>query len=74
MIARLGLDDVADLVGLWEACGLTRPWNDPERDARLAIEGATSAILGLRDGGRLIASVMAGFDGRTGGGKGWAGA
>lgn len=66
MIAPLGLDDIPALQALWEACGLTRPWNDPQRDARLAIEGATSAILGLRDGEALIASVMVGFDGHRG--------
>ena len=66
MIAPLGLADVPALAALWEACGLTRPWNDPLRDATLAIEGATSAILGLRDGDALIASVMVGFDGHRG--------
>ncbi|WP_395614385.1 GNAT family acetyltransferase [Allosphingosinicella sp.] len=66
MIAPLGLGDVSALAALWEACGLTRPWNDPTSDARLAIEGATSAILGLRDGDALIASVMVGFDGHRG--------
>jgi ribosomal protein S18 acetylase RimI-like enzyme len=66
MIAPLGSDDIPALVTLWEACGLTRPWNDPQRDARLAIEGATSTILGLRDGDALIASVMVGFDGHRG--------
>ena len=68
MIAPLDMPDVPALVALWETCGLTRPWNDPERDAGLAIEGATSAILGVRDGDRLIASVMVGFDGH----RGWA--
>ena len=66
MIAPLGLGDVPALAALWEACGLTRPWNDPTSDATLAIEGATSAILGLRDGDALIASVMVGFDGHRG--------
>lgn len=66
MTAPLGLGDIPALVALWEACGLTRPWNDPGRDARLAIEGATSVILGLRDGEALIASVMVGFDGHRG--------
>jgi len=28
MIAPLGTDDIPALVALWEACGLTRPWND----------------------------------------------
>jgi ribosomal protein S18 acetylase RimI-like enzyme len=66
MIAPLGTDDIPVLIALWEACGLTRPWNEPERDARLAIEGTTSAILGLRDGDSLLASVMVGFDGHRG--------
>jgi len=66
MIAPLGLEDIPDLAALWEACGLTRPWNDPTRDARLAITGATSTILGLRDENTLIASVMVGFDGHRG--------
>jgi ribosomal protein S18 acetylase RimI-like enzyme len=66
MIAPLGLGDIPALVALWEACGLTRPWNDPSRDARLAITGATSAILGLHDGDTLVASVMTGFDGHRG--------
>lgn len=66
MIAPLGLADIPDLAALWEICGLTRPWNDPVRDARLAIEGASSAILGVRDGEALIASVMVGFDGHRG--------
>ena len=66
MIAPLALADIPALVALWEACGLTRPWNDPQRDARLALEGATSAILGLRDGDALIGAVMTGFDGHRG--------
>jgi hypothetical protein len=59
MITPLGLDEVPALVTLWKACGLTRPWNDPVSDARLAMAGPASTILGLRDGGALIASVMA---------------
>lgn len=66
MITPLGEADIAELVALWEACELTRPWNDPERDARLAIAGPSSAILGLREGRELIASVMVGFDGHRG--------
>ena len=66
MITPLGTADIPALVALWEACGLTRPWNDPERDARLALEGAASAILGLRDDSTLIGSVMTGFDGHRG--------
>lgn len=66
MIAPLGLEEIPALIALWEACGLTRPWNDPATDARLAIEGATSTILGIREGEALTGSVMAGFDGHRG--------
>ena len=58
--------DEAEVIALWEACGLTRPWNDPALDFRRAIAGATSAILLLRDGEALIASVMVGSDGHRG--------
>lgn len=38
-------DDVERVVALWEACGLTRPWNDPRRDVADARTGPTSTIL-----------------------------
>jgi ribosomal protein S18 acetylase RimI-like enzyme len=58
--------DEAAVIVLWEACGLTRPWNDPALDFRRAVEGATSAVLILRDGEALAASVMVGSDGHRG--------
>lgn len=54
------------LVALWEACGLTRPWNDPRADFRMAIEGATSTVLVIRTDGAIAASAMVGFDGHRG--------
>lgn len=61
-----GAADEAAVIALWEACGLTRPWNDPALDFRRAVEGATSAVLVLRDGVALAASVMVGSDGHRG--------
>ncbi|HEV7660776.1 MAG TPA: GNAT family acetyltransferase [Allosphingosinicella sp.] len=66
MIAEAQAADQAAVTGLWEACGLLRPWNDPARDFRLAVEGATSAILMLRGEAGLAASAMVGFDGHRG--------
>ena len=43
---------VAQIVALWDACRLTRPWNDPVADLRLAVEGAASAVLVGRVGER----------------------
>ena len=66
MIAEAEAADEAAVTGLWAACGLTRPWNAPARDFRLAVEGATSAILVLRSETGLAASLMVGFDGHRG--------
>jgi ribosomal protein S18 acetylase RimI-like enzyme len=59
-------EDRAALIELWHACGLTRPWNDPDRDIDLAIGAADAAILVGEEEGRLIACVMVGFDGHRG--------
>ena len=37
--------DVAAVVALWQACELTRPWNDPAADIALARRGPNSAVL-----------------------------
>lgn len=62
--------DGAQVIALWQACGLTRPWNDPAADFALALKGSTSTVLIVRDGddrtGAIVASVMVGFDGHRG--------
>jgi ribosomal protein S18 acetylase RimI-like enzyme len=64
-VEATGIDEAA-VIALWEACGLTRPWNDPALDFRRAVEGPASAVLVLRDGDTVTASVMAGCDGHRG--------
>jgi ribosomal protein S18 acetylase RimI-like enzyme len=55
-----------DVVRLWEQVGITRPWNDPHADLRRAVEAPASAVLvGVSDG-RLVATVMVGYDGHRG--------
>lgn len=54
------------VIALWTACKLTRPWNDPQRDFRLAVNTPTSDILVLFQNDRLLASIMVGFDGHRG--------
>jgi len=65
-IAPIADSDVAAVVALWQACGLTRPWNDPAADIALARRGANSAVLVGRDANALVASVMVGYDGHRG--------
>ena len=65
-IAPIADADVADVVALWQRCGLTRPWNDPSADIAFARRGPNSAVLVGRDGGALVATVMVGHDGHRG--------
>ena len=65
-IADLRPDEIEAAVALWEACGLTRPWNDPRADARLALAGETSTIVAGHAGDRLVATAMVGADGHRG--------
>ena len=58
--------NLENVVNLWKACELTRPWNDPYKDIQFAREGATSTVLvGILDD-RIVASVMVGHDGHRG--------
>ena len=58
--------DEAAVVSLWEECGLTRPWNDPRKDiARKLMVQPGLFLVGSVDG-RLIATVMAGYEGHRG--------
>ena len=65
-VTDLRPDEIEAAVALWQACGLTRPWNDPRADAKLALAGETSTILAMRGDGRLLATAMVGADGHRG--------
>lgn len=58
--------DTDTVVALWQACELTRPWNDPHRDiARKLAQDPSLFLVGEVDG-ELVASVMGGYDGHRG--------
>lgn len=54
------------VIELWQACGLTRPWNDPDRDIsrKLKIQAELFFVGELDE--KVIASAMAGYDGHRG--------
>ena len=61
--------DEDEVVALWKACDLVRPWNNPRRDidgARGA--GASEIFVAVTGDGeeRIVGSVMAGYDGHRG--------
>jgi ribosomal protein S18 acetylase RimI-like enzyme len=65
-IAPIDDADVADVIALWQACQLTRPWNDPAADIALARKGSNATVLVGRDGGTIVATVLVGHDGHRG--------
>jgi len=54
------------VVALWEACKLTRPWNDPHKDIarKLAVQPELFLVGEAEDG--IVASLMAGYEGHRG--------
>jgi ribosomal protein S18 acetylase RimI-like enzyme len=56
----------SDVIALWDKCGLTRPWNDPDKDIDRKQTDENGAFFVLLRGERLIGSVMAGYDGHRG--------
>ena len=65
-IADIADADVATVIALWQACGLTRPWNDPAADIALARREPHSTVLIGRDGDAIVATAMVGHDGHRG--------
>lgn len=69
MSARLRAFDPADTdatIALWDAAGLTRPWNDPRRDIARKMRVQPELFLVAEDGGTVVGTVMAGYDGHRG--------
>lgn len=58
--------DEAAVVALWQACGLTRPWNDPHADIARKLTEQPELFLVGTIGAELVATAMAGFDGHRG--------
>ena len=65
-ISTIEDSEIPEVVALWQRCGSTRPWNDPEGDIARARKGDNATVLLGRDGGTLAASVMVGHDGHRG--------
>jgi len=54
------------LVSLWQACKLTRPWNDPLQDILRKQTDQLGKFVLLVDKDTLVASMMIGYDGHRG--------
>jgi ribosomal protein S18 acetylase RimI-like enzyme len=58
--------DRAEVIALWQACGLTRPQNDPGTDIDLKLAKDRELFLVAEDQGRVVGSVMGAWDGHRG--------
>lgn len=58
--------DQDQVIALWHAAGVARPWNDPVRDIAFARRGPHSTVLVAEVEGRIAASAMVGEDGHRG--------
>ncbi len=56
------------VVELWDRCRLLRPWNDPRKDIARKLEVQRELFLVGEIDGRVVAVVMAGYEGH----RGWA--
>ena len=54
------------VVALWHECGLVRPWNDPVKDIHRKLRVQRDLFLVATLDGRLVATVMAGYEGHRG--------
>jgi ribosomal protein S18 acetylase RimI-like enzyme len=54
------------VLDLWQRCDLVRPWNDPRKDIqRKCADSPDLFLVGVFDG-RVVATVLAGYEGHRG--------
>ena len=58
--------DESAVVELWRRCELTRPWNDPHKDIQRKLTTQPELFLVGESSGRIVATIMAGYDGHRG--------
>ena len=54
------------VIGLWKECGLVMPWNDPKKDIYRKLNTQRDMFLVGSIGSKVVATVMAGYDGHRG--------
>ncbi len=54
------------VVQLWNRCQLTQPWNDPRKDIQRKLTVQPELFLVGLAGGKIVATVMAGYEGHRG--------
>jgi ribosomal protein S18 acetylase RimI-like enzyme len=60
------VNDTESVVALWQASGLTRPWNDPYRDIERKLSTQPELFLVGETDATVTGTAMVGFDGHRG--------
>jgi ribosomal protein S18 acetylase RimI-like enzyme len=58
--------DTEQVVALWRACDLVRPWNDPYRDIERKLHVGREFFLVGTVAGAVVATAMGGYEGHRG--------
>lgn len=58
--------DETAVIQLWQACGLTRRWNDPRKDIARKLTVQSDLFLVGEVDGVIVGSLMGGYDGHRG--------
>jgi len=58
--------DEADIIALWDRCGLLRVWNDPHKDIARKLTVQRELFMVGTVAEEIVATVMAGYDGHRG--------
>ncbi|MBN9310813.1 GNAT family acetyltransferase [Devosia sp.] len=58
--------DTDPVIGLWQARGLARPWNDPLKDIERKLAVQPELFLVGELDGTIVATAMGGYDGHRG--------
>ena len=65
-IRTFHLDDSKAVIALWQACELTRPWNNPELDIQRKLSISDDLFLVAQDKDEIVGSIMGGYEGHRG--------
>ena len=58
--------DTASVITFWDVCGLTRPWNDPQKDISRKMTDRNGCFWVAEESGVIVGSIMVGYYGHRG--------
>jgi ribosomal protein S18 acetylase RimI-like enzyme len=65
-IRQYSLHDEKAVINLWYECNLIKPWNNPQKDIERKLADSSELFLVGIVNEKIVASVMAGYDGHRG--------